>query len=766
MKTIITAIFTLSISIALGQNFTWMRGSTLSGDLGTRGTMGVASSSNDPSGRHGGANWVDNNGNLWSFGGEGYDSNANFGHIGDLWKYNPSTNQWTWVNGQDAVDYNGVYGTLGVPSSSVYPGAREFTCNWVDNSGNFWFFGGYGFDVNSSNAVYLNDIWKYNPTTNQWTWMGGPQTGNNAGTYGTLGVASVTNTPGSRRYGGKWVDNNGNFWLFGGRGYATTTSNVGTLNDMWKYNPTNGQWTWMNGTNQNAQNGVYGTLNVPSSSNIPGTRELIASIKDNNGNFYLFGGLGYPGSGTPGYLNDLWRYNPTTNQWTWLSGSASINIQGVYGSQNIPSASTAPGGRYTPALWVDGNNTLWMFGGRGFGISAQNGLLNDLFSFNFTTLQWTWVKGSQNTFSNGTYGTMGVPAANNIPGAREYPNYWPVQSGVKLWLFAGEGMDGSSTNIDNNNDLWVMNVTCQADSLKGNPMACSGTSVTITAYNSPTLNVNWYSSPTTTSVISTGSVYTQTIAATSTSTTFTVYAQSGTCTLVPRSAFVVTVQPNPTLSITTPSLLCEGINTFTASGASTYSWTGASTNGAITSLSLSAPFSTVTVSGTATTGCIGSKQVTLAVNPNPTLQISSTSPTVCSKGTVTLTVNSNATTYTWSSNSTASQIVLSPTANLTYTVSGNLAGCVNSTTFTQHIKICTDLENEKAIFLKIWPNPSKGYLNIESERAGTIEIFDVTGKCLFTSEFNSGIQTIELNLPAGMYACRLGNSKTLKLIVE
>ncbi len=749
-----------------GQNFTWVRGSSVYADLGNHGTLGVPSSSNDPSGRHGGANWVDNSGNLWTFGGEGYDSNANFGHIGDLWKYDPGSNQWTWMNGQDAVDYNGVYGTLGVPSSTVYPGAREFTCNWVDNAGNFWFFGGYGFDVNSSNPVYLNDVWKYNPSTNQWAWMGGPQTGNNAGAYGTMGVASTTNLPGSRRYGGKWVDNSGNFWLFGGRGYATTTSNVGTLNDMWKYSPTTGQWTWMNGTNQNAQNGVYGTQNVPSSSNIPGTRELIASIRDNAGNFYLFGGLGYPGSGTLGYLNDLWRYNPTTNQWTWLSGTSTINNQGNYGPLNVPSTLTTPGGRYTPALWVDGNNTLWMFGGRGFGTPTQNGLLNDLFSFNFTTLQWTWVKGPTTTFNNGIYGTMGVAATANIPGAREYPNYWPVQNGLKLWLFAGEGVDGSSSGVDNNNDLWVMNVPCQADSLKGQPTVCSGSSISITAYNTPNLNVNWYNSPTATNVIGTGSVFTQSVTPVVTPTSFTFFAQSGTCTLAPRSAFIVTIQPTPTIAVSSPTNLCAGLNTFTASGASTYTWSGATTSGAIASISLTAPTTTLVVSGTATTGCVGQVQTTYTVSPSPSLQISSTSPTVCSKGTVTLTVIGNATTYTWSSNSTSTQIVFSPTAAVNYTVTGTLAGCVNSATFTQHTKTCIGIDENTTADFQIWPNPSTGLITLQSEQPQNVEVLDMLGKKMVYFELPAGLNTITLNLPPGIYFVRTSHAGVQKLIIE
>lgn len=34
--------------------------------------------------------------------------------------------------------------------------------------------------------------------------------------------------------------------------------------------------------------------------------------------------------------------------------------------------------------------------------------------------QWTWVGGSSTVNQSGVYGTLGTPAAGNIPGSREY----------------------------------------------------------------------------------------------------------------------------------------------------------------------------------------------------------------------------------------------------------------------------------------------------------------------------------------------------------
>lgn len=67
--------------------------------------------------------------------------------------------------------------------------------------------------------------------------MGGNSgAGSGAGVYGTVGVPSAANMPGSRHGAVSWVDQNGNFWLFGGNA-LDATGNIGLPNDMWVYQP-------------------------------------------------------------------------------------------------------------------------------------------------------------------------------------------------------------------------------------------------------------------------------------------------------------------------------------------------------------------------------------------------------------------------------------------------------------------------------------------------------------------------------------------------
>jgi hypothetical protein len=203
-------------------------------------------------------------------------------------------NEWTWTDGAKIANQPGSYGQLGSAANGNIPPGRWDAASWMDNGGNLWLFGGYGYAIaTNSTGTLLNDLWEFSTSLHEWTWMGGnnafPQSANGwPGAYGTLGTAATGNMPGSRAGAANWVDANGNLWLFGGTGFdATGTS--GGLDDLWKYSPSTNEWTWMGGSStvgaNGARPGVYGTLGVPSSGNIPGGRGEGASWTDQTGNF-------------------------------------------------------------------------------------------------------------------------------------------------------------------------------------------------------------------------------------------------------------------------------------------------------------------------------------------------------------------------------------------------------------------------------------------------------------------------------------------------
>jgi len=294
----------------------------------------------------------------------------------------------------------------------------------------------------------MNDLWKFNIQTGEWTWMGGSSTVTQTGTYGTLGVPSTNNIPPGRTAAAGWVDQGGNFWMFGGEPVVFT---INFLNDLWKYNPATGEWTWVSGSNTGLAPGVYGTLGVASASNVPGARFTPAPWTDTAGNFWFFGG--HVDNGADYFFNDVWEFNLSTQQWTWNGGSSSFDAPGVYGTLGVPAATNTPGAREWHTSSTDSTGKFWLFGGQGKdSTTVSYGLLNDLWQFNSQTKQWVWMNGSNTAFAAGVYGQLGVQSATSVPGARDSTVSWTDGSG-NLWIFGGYGLDSNGTTNDLN-DLW------------------------------------------------------------------------------------------------------------------------------------------------------------------------------------------------------------------------------------------------------------------------------------------------------------------------
>lgn len=358
--------------------------------------------------------------------------------------------QWTWQGGLDTVNGNGIYGTQGAAAASNLPGARYDSSSWIDSSGNLWLFGGYGFG-STGGAQYLNDLWRYSPSTGLWTWVSGSNGENAGGAYGTLGTAAAGNVPGARYSASTWTDSSGDLWLYGGYGYDSTGT-VGRLNDLWRYSPNTGLWSWVSGSNVANASGVYGALGTAAAGNVPGARYSANSWIDSSGELWLFGGVGYDSTGAVGNLNDLWQYSLSTGLWTWVSGGNGDNSAGVYGTLGSGSAVDVPGARQAASSWTDSSGNLWLYGGYGYDSTGAAGYLNDLWQYNPSYQVWTWVSGANIANAIGSYGTEGTASAGTVPGARQAANSW-IDSSGNMWLFGGAGYD-SAGSLGDLNDLW------------------------------------------------------------------------------------------------------------------------------------------------------------------------------------------------------------------------------------------------------------------------------------------------------------------------
>ncbi|MCE3226910.1 MAG: Kelch repeat type 2-containing protein [Bacteroidetes bacterium] len=684
---LLACFFTIN---AQAPSWTWMKGSNTIDQGGIYGTLGVGAAANNPGARLGSATWKDNNGNLWLFGGYGFDANSQ-DYLNDLWKYDINLNQWIWISGPNTISSLGVYGTMGVPATTNSPGARAWCASWVDNSGNFWLFGGEGSDSFMTGEL-LNDLWKYNPLTNEWTWMGGSNLGSQYGVYGTQGVAASTNSPGGRHVTTYWKDNNGNFYIFGGYGLAVTSA-PDYLNDLWKYNPLTNEWTWLKGANTYNQTGIYGTLGVGAATNAPGARDGASYWTDNNNNLWLFGGTPYANS----YFNDLWKYNVALDEWTWVRGSNSVNQVATYGTQGVGASSNDPGARQFANAWYN-NGELWVYGGFGFN-AISDALLQDLWKYNIASNQWIWIGGTTLLDQAGNYGTQNVTTATNLPGSRGFQPTWADNN--NLWLFGGVGFGNSALLSGFLNDLWRISFcTPPAAPSNGTPAAnltiCSNTITSLTGIVGGG-NINWFSAPTGGSPLGSGVIYnTPVLNASGAPSTYTYYAEAFTC----------------------------------------------------------APSATRT-------------PITVTVNPLPSVNATSSSSLLCVGQSATLTAN-GASNYTWNPGTNATVQVVSPAVTTNYTVTGtSSAGCTNTATITQSVSACTALNelianNE----VNVYPNPvsSKITISVSSRTHYVLDIYNSLGALVYSSNIIDEKTVIDVNsLANGVYFIRLKNNEEIIL---
>jgi hypothetical protein len=151
----------------------------------------------------------------------------------------------------------------------------------------------------------------------------------------------------------------------------------------------------------------------------------------------------------------------------------------------------------------------------------------------------------------------------------------------------------------------------------------------------------------------------------------------------------VSVIPVPVLDfVGTPASACSATPAvLQVNGATSYIWQPATglnnpaiPNPTLTFTTATPQTLTYTVQGN-TSGCTSTAQVSIAVNPRPTVGASSSASSVCSGSPVTLTA-SGATGYLWNpGNLLGSPVVVTPGSTTTYTVTGTDGnGCTNSAT--------------------------------------------------------------------------------------
>jgi hypothetical protein len=186
-------------------------------------------------------------------------------------------------------------------------------------------------------ALFLLFVDRYTRHTRQFVWVAGSSSVV-AASFGSRGVFSASNTPGGRSYACAVIDPaSGNVLMYGG-----SDPSVLQRGDIWSWNGIG--WRWLAGSNMTNPNPVYGSKGVGVSAGGTGMGGRMAP------SCWYASGIMYIGFGStfgPIRRNDLWTYNKTADQLTWIAGSsqttqAAIAANSSYSSQGTPSPTALP----------------------------------------------------------------------------------------------------------------------------------------------------------------------------------------------------------------------------------------------------------------------------------------------------------------------------------------------------------------------------------------------------------------------------------------
>jgi hypothetical protein len=201
--------------------------------------------------------------------------------------------------------------------------------------------------------------------------------------------------------------------------------------------------------------------------------------------------------------------------------------------------------------------------------------------------------------------------------------------------------------------------------ISGPSVICAGNSATLSG--SGATSYTWKPSQSTATSI---------VVTPTTSTCYTLVGSNGSCSV--SAIKCLTVQPT-NIFISGNNVVCAGASaTLTAFGSSNYTWSpgNQTTNSIVITPTATSCYSVQSIVSSCT--ATGVKCVT--VQPLPVISAAPSSSLSCAGTAVTLNAT-GANTYTWSPfNQTGPSIVVSPTTNVCYTVSGTASGCVGSAT--------------------------------------------------------------------------------------
>ncbi len=233
--------------------------------------------------------------------------------------------------------------------------------------------------------------------------------------------------------------------------------------------------------------------------------------------------------------------------------------------------------------------------------------------------------------------------------------------------------------------------------------------------------------------------------------------------------------PNITVTASQPTICVGSSVTFTANGATSYTWNTSSNANTITTTPSTT--ATYTVIGTSVPSCTAQVTCTIGVVQGPSLTVvAQPQNSFCPGQTGTLVASGANNGFTWTpGGSTFAIILVAPTSNITYTITGaNTEGCTSKSLLSLFMTTCTsiyDPQNSNDV-VSIYPNPSNGSFVIELANGSQkqIDVIDLTGRVVLSITSTEDRTALNISdLPNAVYYVRLrsnNETSTFKIVKE
>eukprot|EP00158_Paraphelidium_tribonemae_P007123 Partr_v1_DN28120_c1_g1_i1_m55098 putative protein kinase kinase kinase len=291
-----------------------------------------------------------------------------------------------------------------------------------------------------------NDVWAFDTLTELWGWVGG-KSNNRYPTFGPMGIASTSNSPGYRWFfGGDAHRARGEYVLYGGR-----TGEI-VFGDLWTFCFETNSWSWLAGTSssQIQESAYHGFLGVSSDLTTPGARSGQAcAVFEPLGDFLAFGGL-TGGPNTTAVMADMWSFDFLTLRWTWISGSSSSSSVAIAGLKCEWSSAFYPGRRQNSELVLNSDTKiLFLFGGAG-----TTTLFSDMWAFDRNSLEWAWIIGGVTGIASPAASniTKGITDGRSLPARRKRMSMAYHQISGLILMHGGMGAGGNEPRLG---DFWA-----------------------------------------------------------------------------------------------------------------------------------------------------------------------------------------------------------------------------------------------------------------------------------------------------------------------